>query len=114
MDAAAPAFEPRLDAFRWARRVTPVQAGIVFALLALGVRAIGIGSRPLWLDEAYSAWFSERGWHYLWSVVPTYEVHPPFYYSLLKLWRGLFGGGAVAVQSVARPDAKVHPSSRPP
>ncbi|MEA3058207.1 MAG: hypothetical protein QOF34_1022 [Sphingomonadales bacterium] len=101
MDAAATALKPRADAFRWARRVTPAQAGIAFAVLALGVRAIGLGSRPLWLDEAYSAWFSARGWHYLWAVVPTYEVHPPFYYSLLKLWRGLFGGGAVALRSLS-------------
>ena len=55
--------------------------------------------RPLWLDEAYSAWFSGRSWHELWAVVPTYEPHPPFYYSLLKLWRGLFGGDAVALRA---------------
>jgi uncharacterized membrane protein len=54
--------------------------------------------RALWLDEAYSAWFSAQSWHDLWLVVPTYETHPPFYYSLLKLWRGAFGGGAVALR----------------
>src|SRR5438552_12647922 len=101
MDAAASALQPRADAFRWLRRITPVQAGFAFVLLALGVRAIGLGTRPLWLDEAYSAWFSARGWHYLWSVVPTYEPHPPFYYSLLKLWLGLFGGGPVALRSLS-------------
>ena len=47
--------------------------------LALVVRVVGLASRPLWLDEAYSAWFSARGWHDLWTVVPTYEPHPPFY-----------------------------------
>src|SRR5438046_9525518 len=92
MDAAAPALQPRADAFRWLRRITPVQTGFAFVLLAFGVRAIGLGARPLWLDEAYSAWFSARGWNYLWTVVPTYETHPPFYYSILKLWRNVASG----------------------
>ncbi len=101
MDAAAPALPPRADVFRWFRRVTPVQAGFAFVLLAFMVRTIDLGSRPLWLDEAYSAWFSARGWHYLWAVVPTYEPHPPFYYSILKLWRGAFGGSAVALRGLS-------------
>jgi uncharacterized membrane protein len=70
-------------------------------LLALALRMLGLNTRPLWLDEAYSAWFSARGWHYLWTAVPTYEPHPPFYYSLLKLWRELFGGSAVALRSLS-------------
>ena len=68
-------------------RVTPLRLAVGLTLLALGVRLIGLGMRPMWLDEAYSAWFSSRGWSELWSQVPTYEPHPPFYYSLLKLWR---------------------------
>jgi uncharacterized membrane protein len=67
--------------------------------LAVGVRMIGLNARPLWLDEAYSAWFSSRGWNELWAVVPTYEPHPPFYYSLLKLWRALLGGNAVELRA---------------
>lgn len=98
------------------------------ALFALAVRLINIGSRPLWLDEAYSQWFSGRGWHYLWAVVPTYEPHPPFYYSVLKLWSELFGGGAAALRSLSvlfgvatipvmaalsREQERQHPSGRP-
>ena len=82
-------------------RVTPVRLAISLGILALAVRVIGIGMRPLWLDEAYSAWFSARDWHYLWFVVPTYEPHPPFYCSILKMWRALFGGGAVALRSLS-------------
>jgi uncharacterized membrane protein len=70
-------------------------------IIALGVRAIGLSTRPLWLDEAYSAWFSSRSWDYLWTVVPTYEPHPPFYYSVLKLWRGIVGSGPVALRSLS-------------
>jgi len=79
-------------------RVSPVQLVLGLTLLALAVRLVGLNWRPLWLDEAYSAWLSSRGWRELWTVVPTYEPHPPFYYSLLKLWRDLFGGSAVALR----------------
>lgn len=101
MTAAAPASQPRTQFWRAIERISPVHAGVLLVILTLGVRAIGLGMRPLWLDEAYSAWFSARGWHYLWAVVPTYETHPPFYYSILKLWRGLFGGEAVALRSLS-------------
>jgi hypothetical protein len=80
-------------------RITPLRLAVGLTLLALVLRLIGIGTRPLWLDEGYSAWFSSRGWHELWTQVPTYEPHPPFYYSLLKLWRELFGGTALALRS---------------
>jgi mannosyltransferase len=89
------------DGARANLRVTPLRLGIALALLAFAVRAIGLGTRPLWLDEAFSAWFSERSWQYLWSVVPTYEAHPPFYYSLLKLWRDVVGGDAVELRSLS-------------
>jgi hypothetical protein len=60
-------------------RVTPLRLAIGVVLLALTVRLTGIGSRSLWLDEAYSAWFSALSWNTLWTEVPTYEPHPPFY-----------------------------------
>jgi predicted membrane-bound mannosyltransferase len=89
--------QPLLARVGW--RATPLTVAAAAVLLALAVRLNGIALRPLWLDEAYSAWFSTRSWDYLWTAVPTYEPHPPFYYSLLKLWRGLAGGGAVALRS---------------
>ena len=79
-------------------RVSPLAVTLALTAVALLVRSMGLGTRPLWLDEAYSAWFSSRDWTYLWTVVPTYETHPPFYYSLLKLWRALFGGTAVELR----------------
>jgi mannosyltransferase len=94
---AAPALEAR-PALRLSWRITPLRLALGLGLLAVALRMIGLGLRPLWLDEAYSAYFAGRDWHYLWTVVPTYEPHPPFYYSLLKLWRDLFGGGAVALR----------------
>lgn len=55
---------------------------------ALAVRLLFLGDKALWLDEAYSVWFSAQSWHTLWREVPRFETHPPLYYSLLKIWRG--------------------------
>lgn len=97
MNAPTVLLEPA-RAVRIRERVTPVRLSVALTLLALAVRLTGISERPLWLDEAYSEWFSSRGWHELWTVVPTYETHPPFYYSLLKLWRAAFGGNPVELR----------------
>src|SRR5690349_2032953 len=82
-------------------RATPLQLAVGLTLLALAVRLTGITSRTLWLDEAFSAFFSAQSFHYLWNVLPTYEAHPPFYYSLLKVWRSIFGGDALALRSIS-------------
>jgi mannosyltransferase len=97
MDAAsslrAPAAGIRLE---W--RVTPLRLAAGLTLLALSLRLINLGGRPLWLDEAFTAWFSDRSFHYLWTVVPAFEAHPPFYYSVLKLWRAMVGEGHAAMR----------------
>jgi mannosyltransferase len=98
MDAVSSLEAPQAGIrLRW--RVTPVGLTVGLMLLALALRLIDITARPLWLDEAYSAWFSAQSWHVLWTDVPTYEPHPPFYYSLLKLWREPFGGSPLALRS---------------
>lgn len=79
-------------------QVTPWRLAAMLTALALGLRLINIGGRPLWLDEAFSAWFSDQSFHYLWHVVPTYEAHPPLFYSLLKLWRAIAGEGHAALR----------------
>ena len=101
MDASASFLEPRTLKVHWTARVSPVHAAVALTALALVVRVVGLTSRPLWLDEAYSGWFSARGGYYLWTVVPTYEPHPPFYYSVLKLWRGIVGSDALALRSLS-------------
>ena len=100
MDAAsslsAPAAGIRL---KW--RVTPLRLAAGLAFLALALRLIHLGSRPLWLDEAFSAWFSDQSFRYLWNVVPTYEAHPPFFYSVLKVWRLIVGEGHGAMRGLS-------------
>ncbi|PTQ13455.1 hypothetical protein CLG96_05035 [Sphingomonas oleivorans] len=77
-----------------------------WALAALLLIAGGMAFRiwkvtvtPLWLDEAYSAYAAGKGFAFLWQVVPRYETHPPFYYSLVRLWTLIFGDGLVALRS---------------
>jgi uncharacterized membrane protein len=69
--------------------------------LALLLRLPLLASRSLWLDETYSAWFAALPLHELWTSVPLYETHPPFYYTLLKGWTGLFGNGEAAMRSLS-------------
>src|SRR5438874_4645484 len=125
---SAPAIARPAPALRLNWRVAPTWLVIGLTFLGLALRLVHIGSRPLWLDEAYSQWFSARDWHYLWTIVPTYEPHPPFYYSILKIWRFAFGGGATALRglsvllgvatipvmaAIAREQERHHPSERP-
>ena len=100
MDAASSLRAP-VQGFRVAWRVTPLRLGAVLTLLALALRLIGLNSRLLWLDEGFSAWFSDQSFHYLWTVVPTFEAHPPFYYSLLKLWRMIAGESHGALRGLS-------------
>jgi mannosyltransferase len=87
--------------FRLKILMTPVRLAAGLTLFALALRLIGLGSRPLWLDEAFSAWFSDRSFHYLWTVLPTYEAHPPLYYTILKTWRGVVGGGHLEMRALS-------------
>ena len=71
------------------------------ALLALVLRLPTLGSRSLWLDETYSAWFSALPLAELWTSVPLYETHPPMYYTLLKGWNLLFGASEPAMRALS-------------
>ena len=92
---------PSVDA-----RVPPIRIRLVHLVIGLvtlsvAVRVIGLGLRPLWLDEGYSVYAIEQTWHDLWTIVPSYETHPPFYYSILKLWSMVFGTSATVVRSLS-------------
>jgi len=71
-------------------------------LLAAGIwfRWAGMTGEPLWLDEAYSAYAASKGFDFLWNVVPRYETHPPFYYSLLRLWTLMWGDSLAALKAL--------------
>lgn len=73
-------------------------------LLALGIRLIGISSRPIWYDEAFSILFSEKGlgamlYGTLTSTgAGTADIHPLGYYTILWAWIQLFGTSLIAVR----------------
>lgn len=71
------------------------------ALLALLVRLPTFASRSVWMDEAYSFWFSNLTWTQLWSETPFYETHPPLYYSLLKAWTMFAGTSEAGMRSLS-------------
>jgi mannosyltransferase len=98
MDSAS-TLPPQVSIGQPSWRINRAQLTAGLVVLALAVRCVGLTLRPLWLDEAFTGWFTSQSWHYLWTVLPTYEAHPPFYYSLLKLWRLAFGGEALALRS---------------
>ncbi len=70
------------------------------AIAGAALRAWHITGDPLWLDEAYSAYAAGKGFRFLWHVVPLYETHPPFYYTLLRLWTLGFGDGLMALRAL--------------
>lgn len=97
--AEALAQAPAASALR--PRIGRGQLVVALVLTALAVRILGLGWRPLWLDEGYSLYAIGRSWHDLWTIVPTYETHPPFYYSILKAWTTLFGTGSEALRGLS-------------
>lgn len=68
-------------------------AAALLAAIGIGLRTWNLTATPMWLDEAYSVFAAEHGFGFLWRMVPQYEGHPPFYYSLLHLWVLAFGNG---------------------
>jgi hypothetical protein len=91
---------PKDCALRYNR--VPLLAPVALALMAVAVTAAMWNTRaePLWLDEAYSLYAAEKGWFFLWHVVPRYETHPPFYYSIVRVWIELFGTSVGALRSL--------------
>ena len=77
-------------------RLRFAMAATLIGIVALAARGWGIWAEPMWLDEGYSAYAASKGWAFLWQVVPRYETHPPFYYSLLRAWTLIAGDGLVA------------------
>lgn len=76
--------------------------GIVAAGLALfaAVSLATITKFSIWFDEAFGAYLIRFDfWH-----VTTYtaaDVHPPFYYWLLKLWSMVFGTSEIGLRSMS-------------
>src|SRR3990167_1194317 len=64
---------------------------ILFLIVLLGValRAYQVTMRSLWFDEAFSWRLIQFPWVEMLTRA-SQDVHPPFYYILLKGWRYIF------------------------
>ena len=81
-------------------RVVIAALAVTLLVAAVLLRTRGTLHEPLWLDEAYSAYAAGKSWAFLWQMVPRYETHPPFYYSLLRLWTLGFGDSLAAMRAL--------------
>jgi hypothetical protein len=70
-------------------------------LLALcfvfGLALAQIDAASLWADETWSIWVAQRPWPQLLRSVAG-DVHPPFFFAMLKGWLALAGKSAFAVR----------------
>lgn len=87
-------FKARFNLSRWARLLL-----LAITVMGAGLRFYQLGSKGLWLDEAFSVWLG-------WQTIPELlewllkvDQHPPLYYTLLHFWMGLAGSGAASVRA---------------
>lgn len=80
---------------------------ILILFVALLVRLIGIASRPIWYDEAFSILFAEKGLGQMLygTLAPTgtgsADIHPLGYYTLLWGWMKVFGESLIATRMLS-------------
>jgi uncharacterized membrane protein len=81
------------------QRATPF---LLLAIVALGgfLRFYQIGSKGLWLDEAFSVWLGWRPLGEMLSWLVRIDQHPPLYYILLHFWMAL-GEDAATVRALS-------------
>ena len=73
-------------------------------LLALALRLINLGGRPLWYDEAFAVLFAEKGLDaMLYGTLEPVDggaadIHPLLYYTTLNGWMSFWGQSPFAVR----------------
>ena len=90
--AAPAALSPR-------RLAEAIALGLIL-LLAAGLRFHRIDAQSLWYDEGNSARIAERSIQLILEGAAG-DIHPPLYYLVLSLWRGLFGAGETALRGLS-------------
>ncbi len=82
------------------RRIAEAVALGLILLLAAGLRFHRIDAQSLWYDEGNSARIAERSIQLIVEGAAG-DIHPPLYYLLLSLWRGMFGAGETALRGLS-------------
>ena len=75
---------------------------LLLAITAGGglLRLYQIGSKGLWLDEAFSVWMGWQPLGQMFGWLLKIDQHPPLYYSLLHVWLAL-GDDAATVRTLS-------------
>ena len=68
---------------------------------ALWFRFNHLTAHPFWLDEGYSAYGAEKGFGFIFHVLPGYETHPPFYTTVLRCWILVAGNSLLSFRAFA-------------
>ncbi len=74
-------------------------AAAAVLVLAVALRAYRFDANPFWLDEAYSAFAAEKGFGFIWHILPSYETHPPFFSAALRSWSLIAGTSLTGYRS---------------
>jgi uncharacterized membrane protein len=73
---------------------------LVLFFFSLALRIFFIEQKNLWFDEIYS-WRITLGSFREITVITAGDIHPPFFYFVLKIWEGLFGTSVLALRSLS-------------
>src|SRR3989339_309249 len=73
---------------------------IVFILTIMGVvlRFSSLTAREFWYDEAFSGLLIQLDWRTMWHHIEM-DVHPFFYYAVLKIWSAIFGANDFSLRN---------------
>ncbi|HEY85337.1 MAG TPA: hypothetical protein G4N96_09530 [Chloroflexi bacterium] len=69
-------------------------------LLAMALRFYRLGAQSLWSDEGNSLALAQASFAEI-AARTAFDIHPPFYYWLLKIWLTLFGTSEFAARSLS-------------
>ena len=69
-------------------------------LLAALLRFYNLSGQSLWADEGNSVALARRGFVEI-ARRTAFDIHPPFYYWLLKCWTFLFGSSEIGLRSLS-------------
>ncbi len=69
-------------------------------LLAAILRFYNLSGQSLWADEGNSVALARRGFIEI-ARRTAFDIHPPFYYWLLKIWTFIFGDGEIGLRSLS-------------
>jgi 4-amino-4-deoxy-L-arabinose transferase-like glycosyltransferase len=74
--------------------------GPFILLLAAATRFYRLDYQSLWSDEGNSVVLARAGFGEI-AARTAFDIHPPFYYWLLKIWVSLLGESEFAVRSLS-------------